>query len=69
MLLKPDKARDFNVLESLELPDCFAFKLQYEEAFFIKSWGRVGRHGYSTKAVLFYVVPVQENKSLISPLS
>lgn len=66
MLFKPDKARDFNALESLELPACLVFKLQYENTFFHKILG-VGRHGYSTKTVLFYV-PLQENKSLIFPL-
>lgn len=68
MLFKSDKARDFNVLEDLELPDCLAFKSQYKKTFFIKSWQRADRHGFSTKAILFYV-PVQENKSLIFPLS
>lgn len=66
MVFKPDKARDFNALESLELPDCLAFKLQDENTFFIKSWGRVGRHGYSTKTVLFYV-PVQRTRALFFP--
>lgn len=66
MVFNPDKARDCNALESLELPDCLAFKLQYEKTFFIKFWERVGRHGYSTKTVLFYV-PVQRTRALFFP--